>query len=110
MRFYKIQQIGGFLLREQRKKREKTLRELGKDTRLSFSYIAHVERGRRNPSIVTIHKLFLHLDPSDTLVEAILFCFGKPAVLTDDVVHLLSLAIRYGDNTKNTWPVRRFFT
>ena len=77
MRFYKIQQIGGFLLRGLRKKRGKTLQVLSDNTKLSVSYLSLVETGQRRPRIVTIHKLFLHLDPSDTLVEAILFCYGQ---------------------------------
>ena len=50
----------GQRIRELRKQKKETLKELSKGTQLSVSYLSDIERGRTNPSLHTLETLANH--------------------------------------------------
>lgn len=52
-----IQRQFGELIRKARKSRDLTQEELAEKAKLHFTYIGQIERGKRNPSLINIHKI-----------------------------------------------------
>jgi transcriptional regulator with XRE-family HTH domain len=67
-----IQKDFGRAIREIRRMQRITQLELGKKARIHWTYIGGIEQGRRNPTLLMIHKLARGLDmPASKLLELV---------------------------------------
>lgn len=94
----------GDRIRELRKRKGKTLKEISESTHLSVSYLSDIERGRTNPSLQTLDTLADHFGISVTdLLSGVEFA----GIQTDDALppglaELLNDPL-YGPDIDNSW-------
>ncbi len=94
----------GDRIRELRKSKGETLKEISGSTNLSVSYLSDIERGRTNPSLQTLDTLAEHFGISVTdLLSGVEFA-GIPTdnALPPGLAELLNDSL-YGPDIDNSW-------
>lgn len=95
-------QLMGRQIRELRRQRGWTLQDLASQVGLSLSFMGHIERGTRKPSLETIVRLAQLFDVS---IDSLLMPERNPASATHAAQELLKAALalcQQDESTQNT--------